>query len=294
MKATIDIHEMEAFVTVVRAKSFTAAADIMDSNKAHISRVVSRLETKLSTQLLKRSTRSLHMTEEGKELFERATGILAAIEETQASISRNQSEPSGHLRITAGSEFGTIRVNHWVSKYLQLYGGVNVETEFTNRLVDIIHEGFDVAIRVGTLPDSELSARKLGEIHYGIYASSKYLKEYGKPETPHDLNDHVLIMFSNNKSHWRLANKTSTVDVAAKPKIVTNNNIAAAQLAADGIGITLVPKLVAEEPNFSGRLVRVLPDWYQIPIPVHALFTSSRYMTPKVRAFIDLAIREFS
>lgn len=171
--ATIDISQLEAFVSVVRSGSFTKAAETMKTQKAHLSRVVSLLEQRLETQLLVRSTRSLSLTEAGRDFFERSVGILTSVEEAEKKMKSIKSEPSGTLRITCGVEFGLVAVNQWTLEYLRQYPKVKVESDFTNRLVDIVHEGFDLAVRVGNLTDSNLQARKIGEINYGIYASPR-------------------------------------------------------------------------------------------------------------------------
>ena len=190
MKSTIDLESLEIFRAVIDAGSFTGAGEMLDKDKAHVSRVVSRLEKRLGVQLLKRSTRSLSITEIGRELYERACSILNALEETEASIARAYGEPRGLLRVTAGTEFGLMRVNHWISEYLKQYPQVSVEADFSNRVVDVIHEGVDVAIRVGTLEDSELSVRPLGYIRYGLYANSIYINARREPESLQALSEH--------------------------------------------------------------------------------------------------------
>ena len=294
MKSTIDLESLEIFRAVVDARSFTAAGDVLNKDKAHISRVVSRLEKRLGVQLLKRSTRRLKITEIGREFYERACGILAALEEAEASISRAYGEPRVVLRVTAGTEFGLMRVNYWIAEYLKRYPEVRVEADFSNRVVDVIHEGIDVAIRAGPLVDSELSVRPLGEICYGLYASPAYVHARGAPKSLKALSQHSLIMFTpRGKPVWPLVRGQQREDVKGEALCVINNNLAARDLAAGGLGIALLPhfqtaSLVAEE-----HLTRVLKDWERVPVPVSALFTSSRYMTPKVRAFVDLAIADF-
>ena len=276
------------------AGSFTAAGDVLGKDKAHISRVVSRLEKRLGVQLLKRSTRRLKITEIGREFYERACSILAAIEETEASIAHAHGEPRGLLRVTAGSEFGLMCVNHWIAEYLKRYPYVRVEADFSNRIVDVIHEGIDVAIRIGALPDSELSARPLGEIRYGLYASPAYIHARGEPDSPRTLSEHQLIMFSpKGKPVWHLVRGQQREEIAGEALCIINNNLAARGLAVEGLGITLLPHFQAAPLVSQGQLIQIMKDWERVPVPVSAVFTSSRYMTPKVRAFVDLAIAAF-
>lgn len=290
----MDIESLIIFRTVVEAGSFTAAGHRLEKDKAHISRVVSRLERRLGHQLLQRSTRRLRITEIGRELYERALGILTALEETEASMARAHAAPRGLLRVTAGSEFGSLRVTHWMAAYLKRYPEVKIAADFTNRLVDVIHEGIDVAIRVGALPDSELAARTLGEIRYGLYAHPDYIKARGAPEHPEDLNQHRLIMFApRGRPVWPLANAQERCDFRADAMCSINNNLAAMNLAQAALGITLLPRFQAAPALAAGKLQHIMTTWERVPVPVSALFTSSRFMAPKVRAFVDLAIADF-
>ncbi|MEM8838362.1 MAG: LysR family transcriptional regulator [Pseudomonadota bacterium] len=294
MDTTIDLIELRALTAVIERGSFTAAADALETDKAHVSRIVSRLENKLAAQLLHRSTRRLSVTEIGREVYERASGILAALEETEASVARSKGAPTGTLKLTAGTEFGLLAVNGWIADYFKTYPEMRVEAEFTNRVTDIIHEGFDVAIRVGALEDSELTARKLGELEYGIFASPAYIKNRGEPSAPEELENHDIIMFaSGGAASWRLVRGREVAKIAVMPRYRVNNNTAAMQMAMDGIGIALLPKLLAARGIEERTLTQILREWGSIPVPVHAVFASSRYITPKVRAFVDLAAEAF-
>lgn len=284
------IDELTVFVAVVRTGSFTGAARALGTQKAHASRVVGRLEKRLAVRLLQRSTRSLAVTEVGRELYERAIGILSALDETQATIQRTQAEPQGVLKLTCGVEFGLLVVNRWIRAYLKRYPLVRIEADFGDRLVDLIHEGFDLAIRVGRLADSSLSVRSLGKVTYALYASPEYLRLHSPLEHPKDLTAHDLIMFAAaSPPLWRLARETDHVDIEARARLVVNNHVGARDATVDGLGIALLPRFQAAPFVQDGRLVEVLPGWTRVPAPIHAVFASSRYLSPKVRAFIDLA-----
>ena len=286
----MSIDELTVFAAVVRVGSFTGAAQALGTQKAHASRVVSRLEKKLGVRLLQRSTRSLAVTEVGRELYERAIGIISALDETQAKIQRTQAEPQGVLRLTCGVEFGLLIVNRWIRVYLERYPLVRVEADFSDRLVDLIHEGFDLAIRVGPLADSSLSARSLGEVTYALYASPDYLQLHSPPDHPKELVSHDLIMFvATSPPTWHLANASEHIDIETRARLVVNNHVGARDATVDGLGIALLPRFQAAPFIGDGRLVEVLPGWTRAPAPVHAVFASSRYLTPKVRAFIDMA-----
>lgn len=294
MNTSIDLPEMRVFAAVVTDGSFTAAADRLGTDKARVSRIVRRMEEKLGAQLLTRSTRRLSVTEVGRDYFERAMCILTAAEAAEAAVAQLSREPKGLLRITAGSEFGTMVVDRWIAEFLRQAPKVTVEAEYTNRLVDIIHEGFDVAIRVGPLEDSGLSARKLGEVNYGLYATPDYLK--GRPAVVEvgDLKHHDLIMkTTRGRSSWSLVNGAKAEKVTVTPRCAVNSTIAAKNLALEGIGIAQLPRFMAELHVADGSLSCVLPGWAEIPAPVHAVFASSRYMDPKVRSFVDLSLSAF-
>ncbi|MEM9460324.1 MAG: LysR family transcriptional regulator [Myxococcota bacterium] len=294
MDTTIQLLELRAFVAVVRSRTFTAAADVIGTDKAHVSRLVSRLEGKLDARLLQRSTRRSSLTETGRDFYERATSILGALEEAEASVARARGKPRGTLRLTAGVEYGMLRVNGWIAKYLRRHPEVQVDADLTNRVVDIIHEGIDVAIRVGALELSELSARKLGEIRYAFYASPAYLRRRKRPKTIADLERHDLIMFTpRGRPAWKVVRGSESAEVEiGTPRYHVNNNVAARDAARLGLGIALLPSFMAADAVRSGHLVVLLRGWERVPAPVYAVFPSSKYMAPKVRAFIDLAQEE--
>ena len=164
-----------------------------------------------------------------------------------------------------------------------------MEAVYSIRFVDVIHEGIDVAIRIGTLQDSDLSARKLGEITYGLYAAPGYLKDAPALRTVDDLKRHDLIMkTSSGRASWTLVNGPATEKVSQAPRCALDNIVAAKNLTVSGLGVAQLPQFMAEPHVAEGRLVRILPGWASIPMPVHAVFASTRYMDPKVRGFVDL------
>lgn len=295
MNTTIDLAEMKVYVAVVTDGSFTTAAERLGTDKARVSRIVGRMEDKLGARLLARSTRRLSVTEAGRDYFERAVSILTAAEAAEAAIAQQSGEPKGLLKVTAGAEFGTMVVDVWIAAFLRQAPRVRVETEYTNRFVDIIHEGFDAAIRVGTLPDSALSARKLGEVTYGLYAAPDYLRRIPAIAGTGDLEHHDLIMkASRGRASWTLVNEGETAQVAAPPRAAVGSMITAQNLALAGLGIAQLPRFMAGPYVADGRLSPVLPGWAEAPAPVHAVFASSRYMDPKVRSFVDLCVALFS
>jgi LysR family transcriptional regulator, regulator for bpeEF and oprC len=289
--ASIEFDQLRTLVKVVQAGSFTRAAELLGSEKARVSRVISRLESQLGVRLLERTTRSLRLTEVGREIFERSVTVLAAVEETEQVAARVHDAPRGVLKLTCGVEFGMLAANAWVSAYLQRYADVAVEADYTNRLVDLVHEGFDVAIRVGELADSSLAARRLGELTYGLYAAPAYLERHGVPRRIDALSGHARIMFTGGifKGGWRLADQRGRHVVGGPARLAVNNSFAARDAAAAGLGIALLPDVIGRTVPL---LRRVLPKVEGPRVPFSAVFPSARYLTPKVRAFVDLALEQ--
>jgi DNA-binding transcriptional LysR family regulator len=291
----METSELSAFVKVVQTGSFTRAAESMGTQKAYLSRVVTQLEQKLGVRLLERTTRSLSLTETGREIFERAVGILGAMEDVERVAQQTLAEPRGTLRLTCGVEFGMIAVSRWIRDYLARYPLVNVESDFTGRIVDIVHEGFDLAIRIGPLSDSSLAARRLGEIRYGLFASDDYLDRRGRPNSPDELAKHDLLHFSGGSSRqtWTLLHGTEEARISVSPRLKINNSFAVRDAALKGLGIARLPLAVVGTLPEALHLSRVLPEWCPPPVPVNAVFPGLRYLTPKVRAFIDHAAAKF-
>lgn len=287
----MELSALHAFVKVVQVGSFTRAAEILGTRKTHLSRVITQLEKQLGVRLMERTTRSLSLTEIGREFFERAVGILASVEDAEHAVQKSQGEPRGVLKLTCGVEFGMLAASAWISRYLQRYPQVRIDADFTGRLVDIVHEGFDLAIRVGPLADSMLVARKLGELKYGLFASPSYVSRRGVPMHPNDLEMHDTLAFAggSHQATWSLALGSQVERVNLAPRLKANNVFAVRDATLAGLGIAHLPRLVADPEVRSGRLLALLGEWSLPAVPVHALFASSRYLTPKVRAFIDLA-----
>lgn len=288
----MELSSLQAFVKVVQTGSFTRAANALQTQKAHLSRVVTQLEKELGARLLERTTRSLSLTEIGREFFERAVGILASVEDAQRSVQKAQGEPRGVLKLTCGVEFGMIAVSRWIAAYLERYPQVRVDAEFTGRLVDIVHEGFDLAIRVGPLADSTLTARKLGELHYGLFAAPTYLTRHAEPTHPAELQAHHILSFAggSHQATWSLTCGNQHERLALQARMKANNVFAVRDAAMAGLGVAQLPLIVAQQAVETGQLCQVLKDWALPTVPVNAVFASARYLTPKVRGFIDLAL----
>ncbi len=288
----MELSRLRAFVAVVQGGSFTRAADVLRSQKAGVSRQVSELETELGVRLLERTTRTLRLTEVGREVFERALGILAAVEDTQRVAQAVHGVPHGLLRITMPLEFGLVAGFEWVQALLARYPQLSIEVDSSSRIVDLVHEGYDLAIRIGPLADSRLAARQLGELRYGLHAAPAYLQRRGEPQTPTELAQHDLIAFApgGKPAPLRLQRAASEVEtVDAPPRLRVDSRYAQRLATLAGLGIAENLELICAADIAAGSLQRVMSAWTRAAVPVHAVFPSQRFLTPKVRAFVEHA-----
>ena len=282
----------QLLIQIAQTGTITEAAERLNMQKAHASRLLSRLERHLGVRLIERSTRSLRFTEVGQNVLERARHIIDSFEEAEQLARQYQSEPMEQLKLSCSVEFGQLTVNRWIQAYLIRYPKVSIHADFSHRLVDIIEEGFDLAIRVGPLSDSSLSARRLGFIEYGLFASRSYVLAHGMPTTVGELSAHPLLVHTNNQGKplpwgWQTGH-----DVMPQGRLYINNSFGVYQAACAGLGIARLPLLMIESMG-AADLVRVLPDEPMQSMPVHAVFMGQRLLSPKVRAFIDLAVEMF-
>jgi DNA-binding transcriptional LysR family regulator len=292
----MELSRLRAFVTVVQSGSFTRAAEVLRTQKAQVSRQVGELEAELGVRLLERTTRALRLTEIGRELFERALGILAAVEEAAHVAQAVHGEPHGLLRVTMPLEFGLVAGFAWTRALLARWPQLAIEVETSSRIVDLVHEGFDLAIRIGPLADSRLAARRLGELRYGLYAAPAYLQRRGMPRHPSELAVHDLIAFSpgGKPAPLRLQDGAGRVEtIEASPRLRVDSRYAQRDATLAGLGISENLDAISAEDVAAGRLVPVLSDWMRAPAPVHAVFPSHRYLTPKVRVFVEHALGHF-
>ncbi len=254
--------------------------------------MVSQLEQELGARLLERTTRALSLTEVGREFFERAVAILAQVDDAQRAVQRAQGEPRGTLKLTCGVEFGLMAASGWVRSYMQRHPQVRVQVDFTGRVVDIVHEGFDLAVRLGPLADSTLAARKLGDLSYGLFAAPGYLSTRGAPAQPADLSAHDTLAFAggSHQATWTLHRGDAQQRVVLQPRLQANNVLAVRDAAVAGLGVAQLPLMAAAPSVEAGELQPVLAEWMPPSVPVHAVFASARYLTPKVRGFMDLVV----
>jgi len=283
----MDLNEMLIFTRVVQAQSFTAGARRLGMPKSSVSRKVASLEDRLGARLLQRTTRKLVLTDVGRIYYERCARIIGEIEEADQAASRMQEAPCGTLRVTAPLAFTML--GPIVAEFLWLYPNVQVELVCTDRLVSLIDEGFDVAIRAGQLADSSLLARSLGAIERVLVAAPAYLNQKGAPAAPMDLASHTCITFGARTvpGIWTLYAADRQAEVRISPRLAVNDLELMREAACAGIGIAWMPKYICAKELRSGRLRQILPDWCSAAVPVHAIYPSARHLSPKVLAFVE-------
>jgi DNA-binding transcriptional LysR family regulator len=285
----LNLNDMAIFSRVVEAGSITGAAKLLGLPKSTVSRKIALLEESLGVRLLERTTRALKLTEIGATYFEHCSRIVSEAEEANLAVTQMQATPRGKLRITAPTEFGSLYLGAILAAYLQQYPGVEVEVELTNRVVDLIDEGFDLAIRAGSLPDSSLIARKLASERVFICASPAYLEAHGKPLNPEDLSGHEMILSpASPRGHLRLlSEKGETVTVAIGGSLRVNSLAIARDAAATGLGLVALPEMICWEDLHSGRLQIAIEGWALPGTGIHAVYPSPRHLSAKVKTFID-------
>lgn len=281
---------MGVFAKVVEAGSFAAAARHFELSPAMVSKHVQMLEQHLGVRLLNRTTRRVIATEVGHEYYERALHILNELGEADRAASDLQVTPRGRLRVSAPVTFGTRYVAPAVADYLTAYREVVVDLVLDDRHLDLLKEGFDIAIRNGDLADSSLIARRLGSAHMVLCASPGYLAKHGSPATPEELAQRNCLTYSHAtvRSEWQFTaadGRLETIHVTGRLR--ANNGDALRVLAVEGEGIALLPDFLISEELQAGRLAPLLPAYKPADRPIQAIYPHSRYVPAKVRAFID-------
>ncbi len=288
--------EMEVFVTAVDMKSFSAAGRRLGLSPSAVSKLVSRLEDRLSTRLLVRTTRRLEPTPEGEVYLERARRILAEIEETEQVVADGgRATPRGSLRVNAAVAFGERFILPLLPDFLALYPEIRVDLTLTDSVIDVVGERADVAIRTGPLRDSSLLARKLMETAPVVMAAPAYLARHGTPQTPDDLAAHNCIRFNFRRSvdEWafRLPGRTAPVLHAVSGNVMASSGPIIRQLCLDGVGIGRVGRFHVEPDFEAGRLVPLLEAFHPGEIEtVYAVFAGHEHLAARIRAFIDFLV----
>ncbi|KAF1005496.1 MAG: HTH-type transcriptional regulator DmlR [Luteibacter sp.] len=288
----IDLGALRAFVAVAQTGSFIAGGKSLGLTRSAVGKALARLETHLGTRLLHRTTRRVAMTTDGELFYERCTQVLADLDDAEASIRQERPEPKGVLRMTVSGAFGRIVVLPVLRDYLAAWPRVEAEVSFSDRVVDLVEEGYDLGIRVGGVaPDSSLVARVVARSRPGFYAAPTYLASRGEPERPADLSKHERLLFGSRTTTYPWTFRTpdgERIAIEAKSRCLFDSGEAIRDAAVTGMGIAFLPDFVAKDEVDSGRLRAVLTSCVTDEIAVFAVYPHRRHLSARVRVFIDM------
>jgi DNA-binding transcriptional LysR family regulator len=287
----MDLNDVVCLAEVVATGSFSAAARRLAVPKSTVSRRIARLEKDLGVRLLQRTTRKLGLTDAGEVYYHHCSRALSLLDEGQRSVVGMQQAPSGTLRLTAPPDLAQPLVGEIIAEFGEQHPDVHVVAEMTTRMVDLVSEGFDLAIRAGTLADSSLVARRLALFGIQLWASPDYLARFGTPTTPHELRGHRCLLLGTERprASWTLEGAEGIVTVDVDGQLASNDVMLLRRAAVSARGIARLPTITCFEAEREGRLVRVLPDYSCGESGVYAVFPSGTHLSAKVRAFVEVA-----
>jgi DNA-binding transcriptional LysR family regulator len=286
----MDLNEIAIFIRVVQTGSFTQAAQQLQMPKSTVSSKISALEKRLGVTLIQRTTRKLNVTSAGQAYFKRCVRGLEEIKGGEQELASIQGEPQGLLRVTAPADLGASVLPELVGAFIRKYPKVSIELLLTDRMVDLLAESVDLAVRGGVLEDSSLIARKLGSDYFAPFASPQYLKERGTPTHPRDFRQHECIQFTPMGTEtWEMTNAKGTLQIPVPARIISSDLSMVKKLVVMGNGIALLPTFLCYEEVKAKKLVRILPEWKSGSAPLHFVYPAQRFVTPKLSAFIAMA-----
>ena len=285
------LYALEAFIKIVEAGSLTAAADALEVSQPSMVRTLAALERDLGVRLLNRTTRRMSLTDEGRDYYERARQIVSAVEDAQLSLSARRTTPRGRLRITSSVSFGRTFVAPVVAEFLAEHAEVNIELLLLDRVVDLVEEGMDLAVRVARLPDSSMVAHAIGTVRRVVVASPALLKASGVPKKPAELRGRRCVSFTGvvSPGHWDFDEGRKRVQVPVKTALVTNQIDAGVLACVQGVGFGRFFDYHVLEQIKAGKLMRILGKFEGDPVPASILQHSSRHASPNVRSFVAFA-----
>jgi DNA-binding transcriptional LysR family regulator len=290
------IEAMRVFAAVVERSGFSAAADALDMSTPSVTRHVAWLEQRLGTRLLNRTTRHVSLTSAGAAYHERCLKLLAEFSATEAAVTAQSLEPAGTLRVNAPVSFGIARLGDLVSRFSQLHPQVTIDLDLSDRLVDLVEEGYDVAIRITRQPSGSLIARPLAESDMMLCAAPAYLARAGTPQTAADLAQHDVLGYRYHAGgeEWRLSGPNGEESVRIREHLRANNGDLLREAAIAGMGITLQPDFIVGQAVARGQLVHLLPQYRFPTLSIFAVYASRSHLAPKVRSFIDFLVESFA
>lgn len=287
--------EMQTFCAVVEAGSFVSASESLGMSKAAVSRYVSELEARLGVRLLQRTTRRLSLTGEGEVFYVRCRELLAGVAEAEAEITSRSDVARGTLRVNVPVSFGISHLAPLWGDFHARYPDVELSVDLSDRIVDIVEEGFDLAIRIATLQSSTLVSRRITTTRLMACASPDYVAKYGAPSHPTELADHRVIGYSNftTGNDWPFEGPEGAVSVRVRPWMYANNGETCCGAAVAGEGAVLQPGFLVRHHLDAGRLVELMPEYRSTELGVYAVYPTRKFVTPKVRALVDYLIAAF-
>ncbi len=283
------LNAISVFCKVIETQSFTQAANQQNISVAMASKLVSQLEEHLKTRLLQRTTRKIVPTEAGMLYYQRCQAILLDLSEADSSISNMATSLQGNLLISVPRDFGLLYISPNLPKFIELHPNLHVEIEFEDKRVDLVAEGYDLALRIGYMQDSSLVARKISSSPMHFVASPSYLESRGTPLTPDDLEYHQGLLYKSslNQVHWQSTKANQIQRYKIQSKVVSNNGMALLEMTKAGLGISNSPAFFVKEALASGELVEILSEYKQKPLDIYVVYPNRRHLPAKVRAFIE-------
>ncbi len=287
--------EMQSFAAVVAAGSFVGAADALATSKAAVSRHVADLEQRLGVRLLHRTTRKLSLTDDGQTFHNRCMEILAAIDEAEGALSSRSAEASGSLRISAPVTFGILHLGQLWGAFLERNPKVTLDVSLSDRTVDLVEDGFDLAIRISGALDPSMIGRKLASTRMVLCASPQYLAQRGMPVKPQDLTEHAVISYTywSSRDEWKFDGPEGPVSVKTHPRIHANSGDTCRAAALQHQGIILQPNFLVQQDLRSGALQEIMPRYQSLELGIYAIYASRRQLPLKLRHMIDFLVDAF-
>lgn len=287
---------MQTFCAVVDAGSFVKAADVLGFSKAAVSRYVGDLEGRLGVRLMHRTTRRLSLTDEGEVFYARCRELLAGVEEAEAELGSRSGAARGLLRVNAPVTFGILHLAPLWGVFRDLYPQVRLDVTLSDRVVDLVEEGYDLTIRIATLPSSTLISKRLASTRVVLCASPQYLARHGTPLQPDELAGHTIIGYSHASAgnEWSFDGPAGRVSIKTRPSILTNNGDTCRAAALAHQGVILQPTFLIGADLAAGTLVELMPEFRSIELGIYAIYPTRKHVAPKVRALIEFLAKRFA
>ncbi len=284
--------EMRVFAAVVDAGSFVGASESIEMSKPAVSRHVAALEARLGVRLLQRTTRKLSLTDEGEVFYARCKELLVEVDEAEAEVSARSGQATGLLRINVPVSFGIQHLSPLWPAFMERHPGLTLDVTLADRVVDLVEEGCDMAVRIARLPNSTLISRRLGTTRLILCASPAYLRRHGAPRHPSEIAAHTVLAYSllTERYNWAFVGPEGRVEVKVSPRVFTNSGDTCRAAALQHLGIILQPSFLVGADLQSGALVELLPQYRALELGIYAVYPTRKHVPPKVRLMIDYLV----